>query len=79
MSKFEAKVKDILVDLGVEENKITSEANLRDDLDIDSLDEVEMIMEFEKEYHIFINGEEAEKIKTVQDIYNLLESKVTNG
>lgn len=78
MSKFEAKVKEVLIDLGVEEKEITPEANLRDNLGIDSLEEVEMIMEFEKEYHIAISDAEAESVKAVQDIYDLLESKVTN-
>lgn len=79
MSKFEAKVKEVLIDLlGVDETNVKPEAKIREDLGADSLEEVEMIMEIEKEYHITISDEEAEKVKTVQDIYDLLESKVTN-
>lgn len=79
MSQFETKVKEVLIDmLGAEEHEITPEARIREELGADSLDEVELIMEFEKEYHITITKEEAEKVKTVFDIYSLLEKKVTN-
>lgn len=78
MSKFETKVKEVLSDvLGAEPQEVIPTATLND-LGADSLDEVEIIMEFEKEYHIHITDEEAEKIKTVQDIYNILEQKATN-
>ncbi len=79
MSQFETKVKEVLIDmLGAEEHEITPEARIREELGADSLDEVELIMELEKEYHITITKEEAEKVKTVFDIYSLLEKKVTN-
>lgn len=79
MSQFQTKVKEVLIDmLGAEEHEITPEARIREELGADSLDEVELIMELEKEYHITITDEEAEKVKTVFDIYSLLEKKVTN-
>jgi len=79
MSQFETKVKEVLIDmLGAEEHEITPEARIREELGADSLDEVELIMELEKEYHITITDGEAEKVKTVFDIYSLLEKKVTN-
>ena len=79
MSQFETKVKEVLIDmLGAEEHEITPEARIREELGADSLDEVELIIELEKEYHITITDGEAEKVKTVFDIYSLLEKKVTN-
>ena len=68
MSDFDARVKAIIVDkLGVEENEVTPEATFTNDLGADSLDTVELIMEFEKEFNIAIPDEDAEKIGTVQD------------
>lgn len=79
MSQFETKVKEVLIDmLGAEEHEITPETRIREELGADSLDEVELIIELEKEYHITITDGEAEKVKTVFDIYSLLEKKVTN-
>ncbi len=62
------RVKKIIVEqLGVEENEVTSEASITDDLGADSLDQVELVMAFETEFGIDIPDEEAEKIKTVGD------------
>ena len=69
MSAIESKVKAIIVDkLGVEESQVTPEASFTADLNADSLDTVELIMEFEKEFGISIPDEETTKINTVQDV-----------
>ncbi len=66
MSEISEKVTKIIVDkLGVDEAEITNEASFTNDLGADSLDTVELIMEFEKEFDISIPDEEAEKIQTV--------------
>lgn len=66
MSQIEEKVKAIIVDkLGVSENEVTPEASFTNDLGADSLDTVELIMEFEKEFNLIIPDEDAEKITTV--------------
>ena len=63
-----ARVKKIIVEqLGVEDNEVTSEASITEDLGADSLDQVELVMAFETEFGIDIPDEEAEKIKTVGD------------
>jgi acyl carrier protein len=68
MSDVAAKVKAIIVDkLGVEETEVTPEASFTNDLGADSLDTVELIMEFEKEFGISIPDDQAEKITTVGD------------
>jgi acyl carrier protein len=60
------RVKDVLVDkLGVDENEITDEAAFQEDLDADSLDLVELIMELEDQFGIKISDEDAQKIQTV--------------
>ena len=65
MSTFE-KVKDVIIDkLGVEENSIKTEAHFVNDLGADSLDTVELIMEFEEEFGIEIPDEDAENITTI--------------
>ena len=62
------RVKKIIVEqLGVEENEVTMEASITEDLGADSLDQVELVMAFETEFSIDIPDEEAEKIKTVGD------------
>jgi acyl carrier protein len=62
------KVKKIIVEqLGVDEDEVTPEASITDDLGADSLDQVELVMAFETEFSIDIPDEEAEKIKTVGD------------
>lgn len=68
MSDISAKVKAIIVDkLGVDETEVTPEASFTNDLGADSLDTVELIMEFEKEFNIAIPDDQAEKIGTVGD------------
>ena len=75
MSDVRAKVVSIIVDkLGVEESEVTSEASFTNDLGADSLDTVELIMEFEKEFNLSIPDEEAEKIETVGDAVRYIES-----
>ena len=74
MSDIEAKVKAIIVDkLGVDEAEVRNEASFTNDLGADSLDTVELIMEFEKEFGISIPDEKAEKISTVQDAISYIE------
>ena len=76
MSEIAEKVKKIIVDkLGVDESEITDGASFTDDLGADSLDTVEMIMEFEKEFDISIPDEEAEKIQTVGQAVSYLEGQ----
>ena len=66
MSNVEEKVKDIIVEeLGVEREKLTSDASFMEDLGADSLDTVELVMEFEDEFETSIPDDQAEKIKTV--------------
>ncbi|MBR1564019.1 MAG: acyl carrier protein [Paludibacteraceae bacterium] len=68
MSEIENKVKAIIVEkLGVEESQVTMDANFQNDLNADSLDTVELIMEFEKAFNISIPDEDTEKISTVGD------------
>ena len=77
MSNVEEKVKDIIVEeLGVEREKLTSEASFMEDLGADSLDTVELVMAFEKEFDIDIPDEDAEKLRTVGDALNYLNQKV---
>ncbi|TYP95073.1 acyl carrier protein [Fodinibius salinus] len=73
----EAKVKNIIVDkLGVDESEVTHEANFTNDLGADSLDTVELIMEFEKEFDISIPDEDAENIATVGNAVEYLQEQV---
>ena len=73
MSDITSKVNAIIVDkLGVEDREITPEASFTNDLGADSLDTVELIMEFEKEFNIAIPDEQAEKIATVGDAINYI-------
>jgi len=73
MSDITAKVKAIIVDkLGVDESEVTTEASFTNDLGADSLDTVELIMEFEKEFGIAIPDDQAEKIGTVGDAINYI-------
>ena len=70
------KVKKIVADhLGIEEAKVTEEANFIDDLGADSLDTVELVMAFEEEFGSEISDGEAEKILTVGDAIKFIESK----
>ncbi len=74
MSDIEKRVKEIIVDkLTVDENEVTPAAEFSKDLGADSLDTVELIMEFEKEFDITIPDAEAEKISTVGDAISYIE------
>jgi acyl carrier protein len=71
----EARVKSIIVEkLGVDESEITREASFTNDLGADSLDTVELIMEFEKEFDMTIPDEDAEKIATVGDAVDYVQA-----
>ncbi|NCU32427.1 MAG: acyl carrier protein [Candidatus Moranbacteria bacterium] len=74
MSDITARVKAIIVDkLGVDEKEVTPEASFTNDLGADSLDTVELIMEFEKEFNMAIPDDQAEKIGTVGDAIAYIE------
>ena len=76
MADLEAQVKAIIADkLGVEEGDIIPEASFTNDLGADSLDTVELIMEFEKDFSVTLPDEDAEKIITVGDAINYLNEK----
>jgi acyl carrier protein len=71
-----AKVKEVIVEqLGVDAEKVRSEASFIDDLGADSLDIVELVMAMEEEFDIEIPDEEAEKLKTVSDVVSYLQTK----
>ena len=75
MSEIESRVKAIIVDkLSVEESEVKPEASFTNDLGADSLDTVELIMEFEKEFGISIPDDQAEKIATVGDAIAYIEA-----
>jgi acyl carrier protein len=77
MKQLEEKVKDIIVEeLGVERYKLKPEASFMEDLGADSLDTVELVMAFEKEFDIDIPDEEAEKLRTVGDAMKYLHDKM---
>ena len=77
MSEIAEKVRKIIVDkLGVDESEVVPEASFTNDLGADSLDTVELIMEFEKELNISIPDEQAEGITTVGDAITYLEENV---
>ena len=74
MSEIAEKVKAIIIDkLGVEESEVTAEASFTNDLGADSLDTVELIMEFEKEFDIQIPDDQAENIATVGQAIQYIE------
>ena len=74
MSDIASRVKAIIVDkLGVDENEVTTEASFTNDLGADSLDTVELIMEFEKEFNIGIPDDQAETIATVGEATKYIE------
>ena len=76
MSEIADKVKQIIVDkLGVDESEVTNEASFTNDLGADSLDTVELIMEFEKEFDLSIPDEQAENIQTVGQAVEYQESQ----
>ena len=77
MADLDEKVKEIIAkELGVEREKLTNDASFMEDLGADSLDTVELVMEFEKEFNIDIPDEDAEKLRTVGDAINYLHQKV---
>ncbi len=74
MADIASRVKKIIIDkLGVDETEVTPEASFTNDLGADSLDTVELIMEFEKEFNISIPDEQAESITTVGEAIAYLE------
>ena len=74
MADTASRVKSIIVDkLGVEENEVTNDASFTNDLGADSLDTVELIMEFEKEFNISIPDDQAENISTVGEAVKYIE------
>ena len=78
MADHANKVKDIIEkELGVEREKLTPDASFIEDLGADSLDIVELVMEFEKEFNIDIPDEDAEKLRTVGDAIGYLQQKVS--
>ncbi len=78
MSDIATRVKSIIVDkLGVDENEVTPEASFTNDLGADSLDTVELIMEFEKEFNIAIPDDQAESIGTVGDATEYIEKNIS--
>ena len=75
MSEIESKVKEIIAEkLGVDEENVKPEASFTNDLGADSLDTVELIMEFEKAFNITIPDDKAEKISTVADAIAYIEA-----
>ncbi len=77
MSEVESKVKAIIVEkLGVDASEVTNEANFTNDLGADSLDTVELIMEFEKEFGISIPDDQSENIATVGDAIAYIEKNL---
>ena len=77
MSDIASRVKAIIVEkLGVDENEVTPEASFTNDLGADSLDTVELIMEFEKEFNVAIPDDQAEKISTVGDAIKFIEENI---
>ena len=76
MSNTLEKIQEIIIDkLGVDQNKITENAKFIDDLGADSLDTVELIMQFEEEFEIEIPDKDAEKILSVKQALDYIESK----
>jgi acyl carrier protein len=76
MAELDDKVRDIIAkELGVEREKLTDDASFMEDLGADSLDTVELVMEFEKEFNIDIPDEDAEKLRTVGDALRYLHEK----
>ena len=80
MADLEEKVKEIIAkELGVEREKLTNDASFMEDLGADSLDTVELVMEFEKEFNIDIPDEDAEKLRTVGDAIGYLNQKMASN
>ncbi len=77
MASTEERVRDIIVELlGVDPSKVTRDARFREDLEADSLDLVELIMEFEQEFGGEISDEEAQKIETVGQAVDYLQGRM---
>lgn len=77
MENLQAKVTEIIVNkLGVEESQVTPEASFTKDLGADSLDSVEIVMDFEGEFDVEFEEADQEKIETVGDVIKLLEEKL---
>jgi acyl carrier protein len=77
MASIEERVTAIVVDvLGVDESRVTAEASFRDDLEADSLDLVELIMQFEEEFESEISDEDAQKIETVGQIIDYIQARM---
>ena len=77
MSDHYDKIKEIIIDkLGVEDSKITMEANFIDDLGADSLDTVELIMQFEEDFKIEIPDEDAETLRSVGEAVDYISTKL---
>ena len=77
LQAMEEKVRDIIVEeLGVERDKLADDATFMEDLGADSLDTVELVMAFEKEFDIDIPDEDAEQLRTVGDALKYLQDKV---
>ena len=73
----DSKVKELIIDkLGVDESEVVAEANFTNDLGADSLDTVELIMEFEKDFDLSIPDEDAEGIATVGDAVKYIQGKL---
>ncbi|MBN1429969.1 MAG: acyl carrier protein [Anaerolineae bacterium] len=76
MASTEERVREIIVDLlGVDEAKVTRDARFRDDLEADSLDLVELIMEFEQKFGSDISDEDAQKLETVGQVIDYIDSR----
>jgi len=76
MADIEAKVKEIIMNkLGVDDGQVTPDASFTNDLGADSLDTVELVMEFEKAFNLQIPDEDAEKISTVGDAIKYIKGK----
>jgi acyl carrier protein len=75
VQEIEEKVKEIIVEqLGVKSSDVSANASFVDDLGADSLDTVELVMKFEEDFDIEIADEDAEKIQTVQDAINYIQT-----
>ena len=80
MSSIAERVSKIIVDkLGVDESEVTPDASFTNDLGADSLDTVELIMEFEKEFDLSIPDDQAENIQTVGQAIEYLEANADQG
>ncbi|MDQ7026039.1 MAG: acyl carrier protein [Anaerolineae bacterium] len=78
MTSIQERVTAIVVDvLGVEEGRVTTTASFRDDLEADSLDLVELIMQFEEEFESEISDEDAQKIETVGQIVDYIQAHMS--